>query len=119
MSNLILKYGNVISGLSAGQAVDHSAVKIGDLATIIRGRDRDPGKVAGIEYAKNGKVKGYHIQSYHWTIDFETEGYAKEIQWDRPNGTPSYHKVYTHGHLKGCIKDAFLGRADAFYDRSF
>lgn len=119
MTNLIQKYGNFHSGIAASVPADHAAIEVGALATICSGRDRHPAKVADIVYFKSGRVKGYMLQRFKWTIDFDTEGYAKEIHWDQPDGAPSYHKVTTHGHLKGSVKDAFFGRADAFYDRSF
>ena len=116
--SLIRKYGNVNSGLMAATKPEDD-VQIGTEATIMYGRDRNPAKVVGIEYAKNGKVKGYYLQEYEWTIDFNTEGYAKEIFWDKPKGEPNFHRVVTHGHLKGTVVDAYIGEANPFYDRSF
>lgn len=116
--NLITKYGNVHSGMM-GMTLPKPDAKVGDEATVLCGRDRHPAKITEIVRAKNGKIKGYMLQSFYFVIDMETEGYAKEIKWDDPRGTPSFHKVVTHGKLKGTVKDAFIGRAEAFYDRSF
>lgn len=117
-AKLVNKYGNVMSGMMA-QTLPKPDAKVGDEATILCGRDRDPAKIAEIIYAKNGKIKAYMLQEYYWTVDMETEGYAKEIKWNEPKGTPKYCKVITHGRLKGTVKDALIGYADPFYDRSF
>lgn len=116
--NPILKYGNLHSGMMA-MTTPPLHVQIGTEATILNGRDREPARVMNILFNKNGKVKAFVLQAYYWLMDSDTEGYAKEIHWDEPKGQPQEFKVVTHGRLKGTVKDAFIGRADAFYDRSF
>lgn len=117
-ATLVNKYGNVFSGMMA-QTLPKPDAKIGDEATVLNGRDRSPAKIAEIIRGKNGKIKAYMLQEYYWIMDMETEGYAKEIKWDEPKGAPKYCKVITHGKFKGTVKDALIGHADPFYDRSF
>lgn len=118
MSNLVQQYGNLVSGIM-GATLPKPDAKVGDEATILSGRDRHPAKIAGIVIGKKGKIKGYMLQRYRWIIDFDTEGYAKEIKWDEPQHAPSFFKIVSHGKLKGTVKNAYIGRADAFFDRSF
>lgn len=120
LTNLIYKYGNVMSGMMAN-TLPKPDVKVGDWATILNGRDREPAKITEIVYTKNGKIKGYLLQRLSWKMDPETEGYAVNGWEDdaEPVGEPSLHTVITHGHMKGAIRDALIGRADPFYDRSF
>jgi hypothetical protein len=117
-AKLVNHYGNLNSGIMA-QTLPKPDAKVGDEATILRGRDRDPARIVEIVLAKNGKVKAYVLQAFDWVIDMKTEGYAKSILWDVPRGTPSHHKVVTGGKLKGTVRDALIGHASAFYDRSF
>jgi len=120
MTNNIRKYGNLYSGLMANTEAKPDA-KVGDWATVMRGRDRDPAKITGFEYFKNGKLKGYYLQTYSWKIDFNTEGYAVK-DWEKdsqPQGEPRLHLIVTHGRLKGTVVDAYIGSANPFYDRSF
>jgi hypothetical protein len=117
-AKLVNHYGNLNSGIMA-QTLPKPDAKVGDEATILRGRDRDPAKVVEIKYAKSGKISGYVLQAYKWTMDSNTEGYAKEIHWDQPLGAPSLHEVVVRGNMKGTVRDALIGHASAFYDRSF
>lgn len=116
--NPIKRYGNLISGLMACSLPKPDA-KVGDEATILCGRDRNPAKVTEIVKNKKGVITGYILQEYEWKMDPDSEGYAKEILWDAPKGEPTLFKVVTHGRLKGTVKDALIGHADAFYDLSF
>jgi len=119
--SLAKTYGNFVSG-QLGCTLSPQDIKVGvlgTLATILNGRDRYPAKVAEIVMAKNGKIKGFMLQRYKWTMDTNSEGYAKEIHWDQPDGTPRFHKVRTHGRLKGTVEDAMIGDVDPFYDQSF
>lgn len=116
--SLTQKYGNVHSGMMANTLPKPDAT-VGTEATILSGRDRNPAKVTSIELNKAGKIKGYWLQEYEWSIDFNTEGYAQEIKWDEPKGATQFHKVITHGKRKGTVQDALIGRADPFYDRTF
>ena len=116
--SLAKQYGNFISG-QLGATLPHPNAAVGMEATILSGRDRHPAKVVEIVLAKNGKIKGYMLQRFKWKMDMKTEGYAEEIHWDRPDGEPSFHRVRTHGRLKGTVEDALIGDSDAFYDRSF
>jgi hypothetical protein len=117
-AKLVNHYGNLNSGIMA-QTLPKPDAKEGDEATILRGRDRDPAKIVSIVRAKNGKITGYILQAFEWTLDSNTEGYAKEIHWDRPQGSPTLYPVIARGHRKGTVRDAFIGNAQAFYDRSF
>lgn len=117
-AKLVNHYGNLNSGIMA-QTLPKPDAKEGDEATILRGRDRDPAKVVSIVRAKNGNITGYILQAYEWTMDPKTEGYAEKIHWDRPSGSPSLYPVVSRGKLKGTVKDALIGSANAFYDRSF
>jgi len=120
MSNNTMKYGNLYSGMMADTTAKPDA-KVGDWATILYGRDRKPAKVTEIVYGKNGKIKGYMLQEMSWKVDFESEGYAVK-GWENdstPLGEPSLHEVIVRGKLKGTVRDAFIGRANPFYDRSF
>lgn len=117
-AKLVNHYGNLNSGIMA-QTLPKPDAKVGDEATILRGRDRDPAKVVEILLTKSGKVKAYVLQAYSWSIDGKTEGYASAIHWDRPEGSPSTHEVVNRGKLKGTVRDALIGHASAFYDRSF
>lgn len=111
-------YGNVVSGQLGGTLPQNA--RIGMDATILNGRDREPAKVTIIVSSeKTGKVKGFMLQRFQWTVDANTEGYPKTIHWDQPIGSPSFHRVRTHGRLKGTVEDALIGYADAFYDRTF
>lgn len=119
MSNAI-KYGNLISGLMS-ETLPKPDAKVGDWATIYRGRDREPAKVTEIVYTKGGKIKGYMLQRYSWKVDMNTEGYAVN-DWEKdsqPVGDSYLYTVVTHGRLKGTVRDASIGRASPFYDRSF
>lgn len=116
--NPINRYGNLVSGLLACSLPKPDA-KIGDEATILCGRDRNPAKVVEIIKNKKGAISGYVLQEYKWKMDPDGEGHSKEILWDQPNGEPALFKVVTHGKLKGTVKGALIGHADAFYDRSF
>ena len=111
-------YGNFISNQYAATLPKPGAT-VGTEATILWGRDREPAKVVEVVYNKAGGVKGYVLQRFHWAMDSNTEGYAKEIHWDRPNGEPSFHPVVTHGKMKGTVKGALIGAANPFYDRTF
>lgn len=117
-AKLVNHYGNLNSGIMA-QTLPKPDAKVGDEATILHGRDREPAKVVEIILAKNGKVKAYRLQAFEWLVDGQTEGYAKQIFWDKPAGTPSVHEVVNRGKLKGTVRDALIGHASAFYDRSF
>jgi hypothetical protein len=117
-ANLVNRYGNFYSGMYAATLPKPGAA-IGDEATILNGRDREPAKVVGIEYLKNGAVDAYVLQAYRWRMDPNTEGYAAEIMWDQPAGEPRRHAVMKRGRMKGTVIDALIGHADAFYDRSF
>lgn len=117
-AKLVNRYGNLCSGIMA-QTLPKPDAKEGDEATILRGRDRDPAKVVSIVRAKNGNITGYVLQAYEWTMDPKTEGYAAAIHWDRPQGSPTLYPVVLRGHRKGTVKDALIGHASAFYDRSF
>lgn len=119
MTDLVRKYGNFVCGIMMGATLPKPDAKVGDEATIMSGRDRHPAKIAEIVRNKSGKISGYMLQRYKWVMDPDSEGYAREIKWDEPYGTPCFYKIVTHGKLKGTVKDAFIGRADAFYDRSF
>lgn len=117
--SLIRRYGNLVSGLM-GQTLPKPDAQVGDEATILNGRDREPAKIVEIIRRKAGKkIIGYLLQQFKWTMDSESEGYAKEIHWDQPSGEPQVYAVVTHGKLKGTVKDAMIGHADPFYDRSF
>lgn len=118
--NSIYKYGNVVSGLMANTLPKPDA-KVGDWATILYGRDRKPAKITEIVYAKNGKIKGYMLQQMSFKIDFNSEGYAVKGWEDesKPLGEPSLYEVVTRGKMKGTVRDALIGHADPFYDRSF
>jgi hypothetical protein len=117
-AKLVNHYGNLNSGIMA-QTLPKPDAKVGDEATILRGRDRDPARIVEIVLAKNGKVKAYVLQAFQWVIDNKTEGYAKEIRWDHPEGSPSTHEVIVRGNRKGTVRDALIGHASAYYDRSF
>lgn len=121
MASLLKKaneYGNLNSGMMACTLPKPDA-DVGCEATILRGRDRDPAKVVDIERTKAGKVKAYVLQAYRFDIDYETEGYAKVIHWDQPRGEPERFPVVMSGRMAGTVKDALIGEANAFYDRSF
>lgn len=114
------KYGNLISGVMS-QTLPKPEAKVGDWATTLSGRDRHPAKITEILYAKNGNVKGYMLQRMSWKVDFESEGYAVN-GWEnesKPLGEPSLHEVVIRGKLKGTVRDALIGYANPFYDRSF
>lgn len=117
-AKIVNHYGNLNSGIMASTLPKPDA-RAGDEATILRGRDRDPAKVLAVVLHKRGKnagrVKGFILQAYNWTMDPKTEGYASAIHWDRPAGEPTYHEV----KRDGTVEDAFIGSAQAFYDRSF
>lgn len=117
-AKLVNHYGNLNSGIMA-QTLPKPDAKVGDEATILRGRDREPARIVEIVLTKSGKVKAYVLQAYDWVIDMKTEGYAKEILWGNPNGSPSAHEVVNRGKFKGTVRDALIGHASAFYDRSF
>lgn len=117
--NPIEQYGNVVSGILASTYPKPDAV-VGCEATILNGRDREPAKVVEIITRKDGKKTiGYLLQAYKWTMDSESEGYAKTIHWDQPSGEPQVFPVVTHGKLKGTVKGAYIGKANPYYDRSF
>jgi len=116
--SLIKRYGNLVSGLM-GYTLPKPDAKVGDEATILWGRDRKPAKVVEIVLNKKGKIAGFMLQEYEWTMDMNSEGYAEAIHWDKPKNSPELFKVVTHGKLKGTVKDALIGHADPFYDRSF
>jgi hypothetical protein len=120
MSNNTMKYGNLYSGIMADTLPKPDAV-VGDWATIMSGRDRHPAKVTEIVRGKNGKIKGYMLQRMSWKVDFESEGYAvKEWENDsQPLGEPFLYEVIVRGKMKGTVRDAFIGYAKPFYDRSF
>lgn len=114
----VQRYGNLVSGMHAC-TLPKPGAQVDDEATILNGRDREPAKVVGIEYRKSGAVAAYMLQRFAWTMDANSEGYAKEIRWNEPVGEPRRHEVVARGRLKGTVRDALIGRADAFYDRSF
>jgi hypothetical protein len=117
-NKLVTRYGNFNSAILA-QTLPKPDAKVGDEATILHGRDREPAKISKIEYAKNGNVKGYWLQPYKWEMDPAGEGHAKVIHWNMPEGASQFFPVVTRGKLKGTVKDAFIGVAQPFYDRSF
>lgn len=116
--NKIEEHGNVVSGILATTYPKPDAV-VGDEATILNGRDREPAKIVEIIRHKSGKIIGYLLQAYKWTMDSKTEGYAREIHWDQPTGEPCVFTVVTHGKLKETVRGAYIGKANPFYDRSF
>lgn len=118
LASLANRYGNLHSGLMSATLPKPDA-RVGDEATILNGRDREPARVVGICLLENGKVGSYLLQAYDWTMDSQTEGYAKTINWDKPRGTPQRHQVVLRGKMKGTVVDALIGAARPFYDRSF
>ena len=116
--NPIIRYGNLVSGLMAC-TLPKPDTQVGDEATILCGRDRKPAKVVEIVKNKKGIITGYLLQEYSWTMDQNSEGHAEAIHWDKPKWAPELYTVVTRGKLKGTVKDALIGYADPFYDRSF
>jgi hypothetical protein len=115
-----MKYGNLVSGMMANSLPKPDA-KVGDWATIMGGRDRHPAKITEIVYAKNGKIKGYMLQRMSWKMDQNSEGYGVKGWEDdsKPQGEPSFYEVIVRGKMKGAVRDALIGHANPFYDRTF
>lgn len=116
--NPIEQYGNVVSGILASTYPKPDAV-VGDEATILNGRDRKPAKIVQIIRRQDGTIAGYELQAFKWSVDINTEGYAKEVFWDLPDGDPQLFPVLAYGKLKGTVQGAYIGKANAFQDLSF
>ena len=112
MSNFNKVFG---SPLQAAEVLPE--VVVGQEVSLCCGSDRNPGKIVEIIKTKAGKTKGYMVQRYDWIQN--NSGYAQEILWDKPYGSPQLYPVALSGRNKGKPKDLSLSGARPFFDMSF